>query len=129
MIGFTVYALYSAQGIVKDDLGWILAIGAYSLLLIMVAASWIVGVRMINKGRSEIPACEEFWIKTITLLSLLRSFWPAFFHRTTTPFRAPLIRRLRCKCVDPRSAARRSTCFCSLSNDARTVFAAVQGPG
>ena len=55
MIGFTVYALYSAQGIVKDDLVWILAIGAYSLLLIMVAASWIVGVRMINKGRSEIP--------------------------------------------------------------------------
>jgi hypothetical protein len=29
----------------------------------MVAASWIVGVRMINKGRSEIPACEEFWSK------------------------------------------------------------------
>ena len=55
VIGFTVYALYSAQGIVKDDLVWILAIGAYSLLLIMVAASWIVGVRMINKGRSEIP--------------------------------------------------------------------------
>ena len=55
VIGFTVYALYSAQGIVKDDLVWILAIGAYSLLLIMVAASWIVGVRMINKGRKEIP--------------------------------------------------------------------------
>jgi hypothetical protein len=55
VIGFTVYALYSAQGIVKDDLVWILAIGAYSLLLIMVAASWTVGVRMINKGRSEIP--------------------------------------------------------------------------
>jgi len=55
VIGFTVYALYSAQGIVKNDLVWILAIGAYSLLLIVVAASWIVGVRMINKGRREIP--------------------------------------------------------------------------
>jgi hypothetical protein len=59
VIGFTVYALYSAQGIVKDDLVWILAIGAYSLLLIMVAASWIGGVRMINKGRSEIPEPEK----------------------------------------------------------------------
>jgi hypothetical protein len=59
VIGFTVYALYSAQGIVKDDLVWILAIGAYSLLLIMVAASWIVGVRMINKGRREIPEPEK----------------------------------------------------------------------
>ena len=63
VIGFTVYALYSAQGIVKDNLVWILAIGAYSLLLIMVAASWFVGVRMIKEGRSEIPACEEFWSK------------------------------------------------------------------
>ena len=55
VIGFTIYALYSAQGIVKNDIVWILAIGVYSLLLIMVAASWIVGVRMINKGRREIP--------------------------------------------------------------------------
>lgn len=55
VIGFTVYALHSARGIVMDDLIWILAIGGYSLLLIMVAASWIVGVRMINKGRSEVP--------------------------------------------------------------------------
>jgi hypothetical protein len=54
VIGFTVYALYSAKGIVKDDVVWVLAIVAYSLLFIMVALSWIVGVRMINKGRGAI---------------------------------------------------------------------------
>jgi hypothetical protein len=55
VIGFTVYALYSAKGVVKDDVVWVLAIVGYSLLVIMVALSWIVGVRMINKGRGEIP--------------------------------------------------------------------------
>jgi uncharacterized membrane protein YeiH len=58
VIGFTAYALYSANGVVKADvvLGlapvvWIAA-GTYLLLLIMVAVSWIVGIRMITKGRA-----------------------------------------------------------------------------
>jgi hypothetical protein len=55
VIGFTVYALYSAKGIVTDDVIWVLAIVTYSLLLIMVLLSWIVGVRTITKGRGEIP--------------------------------------------------------------------------
>jgi hypothetical protein len=57
VIGFTAYALYSANGIVKSGvvLGlapvvWI-AIGTYLLLLVMVTRSWIVGIRMMKKGR------------------------------------------------------------------------------
>jgi hypothetical protein len=61
VIGFTAYALYSANGIVKDNVVLVharvieIAIATYSLLAIMVALSWIVGLRMINKGRGEIP--------------------------------------------------------------------------
>jgi hypothetical protein len=65
VIGFTAYALYSANGIVKDDVVLVharvveIAIATYSLLAIMVALSWIKGLRMINKGRHEIPKYEE----------------------------------------------------------------------
>jgi hypothetical protein len=61
VMGFTAYALYSAKGIAKDDVVLVhwrvieIAIATYSLLAIMVAVSWIVGLRMINKGRAEIP--------------------------------------------------------------------------
>ena len=59
VIGFTVYALYSAKGIVKHDVIWVIAIVTYSLLLIMVLLSWIVGVLTINKGRGEISERVE----------------------------------------------------------------------
>jgi hypothetical protein len=60
-IGFTAYALYSANGIVRGDVVLVharvieIAIATYSLLVTIVALSWIVGLRMIDKGRSEIP--------------------------------------------------------------------------
>lgn len=61
MIGFTAYALYSANGVVKQDVVlvhapvvWI-GIVSYSLLLIMVLLSWFEGLRVIKKGRSKIP--------------------------------------------------------------------------
>lgn len=61
VIGFTAYALYSANGIVKDDVVLAhsrvigIAMAGYSLLAIMVSLSWIVGIRMIDKGRARIP--------------------------------------------------------------------------
>src|ERR1019366_7491705 len=65
VIGFTVYALYSANVIVKNSNAALarvpvvpvveIAIATYSLLFVMVALSWIVGFRMINKGRAGIP--------------------------------------------------------------------------
>jgi hypothetical protein len=59
--GFTAYALCSANGIVDQDANAVLAhapvveiaMVTYSLLAIMVAVSWIVGMLMINKGRKE----------------------------------------------------------------------------
>jgi len=55
--GFTAYALYSAGGIIRNDADlvrarviWI-AIGFYSLLLIIVALSWIEGMRMIKEAK------------------------------------------------------------------------------
>jgi hypothetical protein len=45
VIGFTIYALHSARGGVGNGFVWVLAIVAYSLLLIMVALSWFVGLR------------------------------------------------------------------------------------
>lgn len=61
VIGFTAYSLYSAKAILEHDGAWFrdralwTAIATYSLLLIIVALSWIVGLRMIGEGRSEIP--------------------------------------------------------------------------
>lgn len=55
VIGFTAYALYSAKGLVPTRGIWISTIVTYSLLLIMVALSWIVGILIINKGRTGIP--------------------------------------------------------------------------
>jgi len=65
VIGFTVYALYSANVVLKNNSVALAqvpvvpvvekAIATYSLLLIMVALSWIVGILMINKGRAGIP--------------------------------------------------------------------------
>jgi hypothetical protein len=56
VIGFTAYALYSANMIIKNDVLlvharviWI-AIAIYSLIVIMVAFSWIEGFRIIKKG-------------------------------------------------------------------------------
>ena len=60
VVGFTVYALYSASRVVENEsvLGHVsvvkVATATYSFLLIMVAWSWIAGIRMINEGRSEI---------------------------------------------------------------------------
>jgi hypothetical protein len=55
-IGFTGFALYSANRIIQNDIVlvharviWV-AIGTYLLLMIMVALSWIVGLRIIAKG-------------------------------------------------------------------------------
>lgn len=60
VFGFTAYALYSAEAIVKSDVVLVhahvieIATATYALLAIMVSLSWIVGLRMINKGRGEI---------------------------------------------------------------------------
>lgn len=51
---FTGYALYSAVGLVQAWVIWT-AVAIYFLVVIMVGRSWIVGLGMINKGRSEIP--------------------------------------------------------------------------
>ena len=62
VVGFTAYALYSAKDIVDKDVVlvharvFVIAIVTYSLLSIMVAISWIVGLRMINKDRKEMPS-------------------------------------------------------------------------
>lgn len=59
---FTVYSLYSAKEVIEKQAVLIdvpivrIAIVIYSLLAIMVVVSWIVGVLMIVKGRSEIPS-------------------------------------------------------------------------
>jgi hypothetical protein len=61
VVGFTAYALYSANGALNGHVALYrelvveIAIGTYSLLVIMVLLSWIVGLRMITKGRGEIP--------------------------------------------------------------------------
>jgi hypothetical protein len=61
VIGFTAYALYSANGIIKVDASLVhaqvikIAIAAYLLLAVMVSLSWIVGMRMIGQGRARIP--------------------------------------------------------------------------
>jgi hypothetical protein len=55
VIGFTAYTLYAARDIVKNEIVWASAIAGCSLLVVIVASSWIVGFRLINKGRSEIP--------------------------------------------------------------------------
>lgn len=67
VIGFTAYALYTANGIIKNDVAlvhwrviWI-ARGIYSLLVITVALSWIVGFRIINEG-SELARTYPPWI-------------------------------------------------------------------
>lgn len=58
---FTVYALYSATKVVVLVHMPVVEVAAatYSLLLIMVAWSWIAGIYMINKGRKEIPKHEN----------------------------------------------------------------------
>jgi hypothetical protein len=59
VVGFTVYALYSAKEVVEHDSILIharvieIATATYSLLAIMVALSWMVGLRMIDKGRKS----------------------------------------------------------------------------
>jgi hypothetical protein len=61
VMGFTAYAVYSANGIVKNDVVLVharvteIAIATYLLLAVIVALSWAVGFRIINQGRSEIP--------------------------------------------------------------------------
>jgi hypothetical protein len=56
VIGFTCYALLSANGLIHAGCIWIaVAIATYFLLFIMVALSWIEGFRMIGKGRAGIP--------------------------------------------------------------------------
>jgi hypothetical protein len=62
VFGFTAYALYSANGALKDDLAWFrglavwIAAATYLVLAIVVGVSWTVGLRIINKGRSETPS-------------------------------------------------------------------------
>jgi len=51
---FTGYALYSAVGLIQTWVIWT-AVAIYFLVVIMVGRSWVVGLGMINKGRSEIP--------------------------------------------------------------------------
>ena len=61
VIGFTAYNLYSANAALKDyDSSFrervvVIAITIYSLLALMVAGSWIAGLRTINRGRDDIP--------------------------------------------------------------------------
>jgi len=55
---FTGYSLYSAKGSVPSRVIWV-ATAVYLLILLMVGTSWIVGIRMISKGRDEIPAEEK----------------------------------------------------------------------
>jgi len=56
VIGFTCYALLSANGLVHTEGIWIaVAIATYFLLFVMVALSWIEGFRIIGKGRAKIP--------------------------------------------------------------------------
>jgi hypothetical protein len=56
MVGFTVYALYSANGIIKQNATLVharvseVAVAVYSLLAIMVCVSWVEGVRVISRG-------------------------------------------------------------------------------
>jgi cell shape-determining protein MreD len=60
VIGFTAYALYSADSVLRPDAAWFrslaiwLAMATYALLVIIVALSWGTGMRMIKRGRSEI---------------------------------------------------------------------------
>jgi hypothetical protein len=57
VIGFTGYALYFANRVVKNDVVLVharvieIAFATYLLLAIMVALSWFVGLRMIKKGQ------------------------------------------------------------------------------
>jgi len=61
VIAFTAYSLYSANAVIKGDVALAqtpaveVAIATYTLLLIIVALSWIQGFRVINRGRGEIP--------------------------------------------------------------------------
>lgn len=56
VIGFTIFALYSANAIIITDFSWFhmlvfwIATGIYLLILIMVAISWKVGLRIIGEA-------------------------------------------------------------------------------
>jgi hypothetical protein len=58
--GFTVYTLHSSNELVRNNAGLIharvveIATVIYLLLAVIVACSWIEGLRIINKGHSEI---------------------------------------------------------------------------
>lgn len=64
VIGFTVYSLHSADEVVRRSVELAnvpvlrIAIAVYSLLLGVVALSWIAGFRTINKGRAEIRSVD-----------------------------------------------------------------------
>ena len=55
-VGFTVYALYSANGIIEHNVTLVharvseIAMGVYLLLAIMVCVSWVEGLRVISRG-------------------------------------------------------------------------------
>ena len=61
IVGFTIYALYAAIEVVRDDpvfahaLVVYVAVGGYPILLLLVIFSWIKGLRVINAGRADIP--------------------------------------------------------------------------
>lgn len=65
VIGFTAYALYSAKVIVDKSIDLVharvfeIAVVTYSLLACLVVISWVVGVRMIKKGRDEMPSGQQ----------------------------------------------------------------------
>jgi hypothetical protein len=50
----TAYSLYSAQELVRSGVIWTAAI-SYMLVGIIVAASWIAGLRVINDDRDSLP--------------------------------------------------------------------------
>ncbi len=59
VIGFTGYALYSANGIIKSNAAlvhaqvfWI-ALGIYSLIVVMVALSWTIGFTILHRNSEK----------------------------------------------------------------------------